>query len=705
MGFTGETRNSPSMAEAEEEGKEGTGRGQSWENVDEEQRRGFVALQNEYQDVLTNDWAKLGRTTVLKHYIPTRACRPEQIDREISEMLRLNVIWEGCGEWVAPLSLSAKKDGTIRICTNFRGLNKETVKDNYPLPNVFEVLKSLSGYCWFSTLDLMAGFWQVPVAEEDAHKTGFTCHRGQFTFNVMQFGMQNASQTFQKLMDSVLNGLIGTACCVYIDDIIVVGRTFEEHLHNLGLVYKRLRGANLRARAAKCKFLNRTVSYLGHTVTEGGIQMDPDRIKAITDWPTPKGWEGDLETFVNMANYYARFIPDFAIEAIPLRELGVREAPWAWNEQREGAFRRIKELVAKRLLLEYPDYDSKFGLEIHTDASKLAMGAVLTQRDDKGVERVIEFASRATKPSEKNLGTITELEAAAVVWALKKFKSYIHGVGCVVKSDHKALTWMQEQEYPCPKVARWQMVLDDYGAVVEFRPGKESGDADALSRIPSHALMVIALGDSLLGWKGAQDKDEDCQAIAEWVGSGKSLPDRLLKKVPPRESFTIEQGVLYYLETDHNRRRRVKAIVVPKELQHQVMEDNHDSIFAGHLSSAYTWDRVRAHFWWPRARTDVVNYCESCRQCAVAKTPAHMSCAVGHPLPVPSRPGVVMSLDYVGPLRTTKRAYLDQWAVIFFPTKSVSSPPKITAWAVILGGDDALFAVKSDHHPGRWLST
>ncbi|KAH3705926.1 Transposon Ty3-I Gag-Pol polyprotein [Pelomyxa schiedti] len=236
------------MAEAEEEGEEGTGRGQSWENVDEEQRRGFIALQNEYQDVLTNDQAKLGRTTVLKHYIPTRACRPvcqpekkfspkekEQIDREISEMLRLNVIREGCGEWVAPLSLSAKKDGTIRLCTNFQGLNKETVKDNYPLPNVFEVLKSLSGYCWFSTLDLMAGFWQVPVAEEDAHKTGFTCHRGQFTFNVMQFGMQNASQTFQKLMDSVLNGLIGT-CCVYIDDIIVVGRTFEEHLHNLGLV-------------------------------------------------------------------------------------------------------------------------------------------------------------------------------------------------------------------------------------------------------------------------------------------------------------------------------------------------------------------------------------------------------------------------------------------------------------------------------------
>ncbi|KAH3722587.1 Transposon Ty3-G Gag-Pol polyprotein [Pelomyxa schiedti] len=212
---------------------------------------------------------------------------------------------------------------------------------------------------------------------------------------------------------------------------------------------------------------------------------------------------------------------------------------------------------------------------------------------------------------------------------------------------------MQEQEYPCPKVARWQMVLDDYGAVVEFRPGKESGDADALSRIPSHALMVIALGDSLHGWKGAQDKDEDCQAIAEWVGSGKSLPDRLLKKVPPRESSTIEQGVLYYLETDHNRRRRVKADVVPKELQHQVMEDNHDSIFTGHLSAAYTWDRVRAHFWWPRARTDV-NYCESCRQCAVAKTPAHRSCAVGHPLPVPSRPGVVMSLDYVGPLRMTK---------------------------------------------------
>ncbi|KAH3746048.1 Transposon Ty3-G Gag-Pol polyprotein [Pelomyxa schiedti] len=392
-------------------------------------------------------------------------CRPEKVmspkekemvGEEIDTMLRLGVIKEGASEWVAPLSLSTKKDGSMRLCTNFRGLNRETLKDNYPLPNVFEVLKSLNGHCWFSTLDLMAGFWQVPVAKEDVHKTGFVCHRG----------------------------LLGKVCAVYIDDIIVMGHTFEEHLQNLRAVYTRLRGAKLRVRALKCSLVNREVSYLGHMVSERGVQMDAGRIKVITGWPRPRQWTGELETFVNMVNYYARFVPDFAIVAAPLRELGVKGAPWVWDERCEEAFTHIKHLIAKKLLLESPDYSSEFRLEIHTDASKVGMGAALVQMDAKGAEHIIELASRVTTPHEKKYDTVCELEAAAVVWALKKFRSYIHGVGCVVKTDNKALTWMQNQEHPCARVARWQMLLDDYGAVVEFRPGKQSGDVDAISRMP-----------------------------------------------------------------------------------------------------------------------------------------------------------------------------------------------------------------------------
>ncbi|KAH3723037.1 retrotransposable element [Pelomyxa schiedti] len=199
--------------------------------------------------------------------------------------------------------------------------------------------------------------------------------------------------------------------------------------------------------------------------------MEPGRIKLLTEWPSPKGWKGDLETFPNIANYYSPFIRNFTIEAAPLRGLGVRGAMWQWDAQKESAFRRRKELIAGKLLLEYPDYKSEFRLEIHTDACQMGMGAALVQQDNEGVEHIIELASRVTDPREKNY-PIWELEAAAVVWALKKFKSYIHGIG--PGATHR-------------KVARWQMLLDDYGAIVEFRPGKKSGNVDALSRIPERA--------------------------------------------------------------------------------------------------------------------------------------------------------------------------------------------------------------------------
>ncbi|KAH3760321.1 Transposon Ty3-G Gag-Pol polyprotein [Pelomyxa schiedti] len=322
-------------------------------------------------------------------------------------MLRLGVIKEGASECVAPLSLSMKKDGSMQLCTNFQGLNRETLKDNYPLPNVFEVLKSLNGHCWFSTLDLMAGFWQVPVAKEDVHKTGFVSPRGQFLFNVVQFGMQNASQTFQRLMERCLAGLLGKVCAVYIDNIIVMGHTFEEHLQNLRAVYTRLRGAKLRVCALKCSLVNREVSYLGHMVSKRGVQMDAGRIKVITGWPRPRQWTGELETFVNMVNYYTRFVPDFAIVAAPLRELGVKGVPWVWDERCKEAFTHIKHLIAKKLLLEYPDYGSEFRLEIHTDTSKVGMGAALVQMDAKGGERIIELASRVTTPHEKKYDTVS----------------------------------------------------------------------------------------------------------------------------------------------------------------------------------------------------------------------------------------------------------------------------------------------------------
>ncbi|KAH3762553.1 Transposon Ty3-I Gag-Pol polyprotein [Pelomyxa schiedti] len=328
-------------------------------------------------------------------------------------------------------------------------------------------------------------------------------------------------------------------------------------------------------------------------------------------------------------------------------------APWVWDERCEEAFTHIKHLIAEKLLLEYPDYSSEFRLEIHTDASKVGMGAALVQMDAKGAERIIELASRVTTPHEKKYDTVCELEAAAVVWALKKFRSYIHGVGCVVKTDNKALTWMQNQEHPCARVAHWQILLDDYGAVVEFRPGKQSGDVDTISRMP-RVFVVAALGDNLVGWKEAQATDTDCQALSAWLG-GSPLPKDLHHLDLERADFEVCEGILHHKEANHRRKLIYRSVVVPTIMRGQVMQDNHASIFAGHLSEAYTLDRIKGHFWWPNMGADITRHCNSCHECKVAKVPARKGAAVGFPMAVPGEPGEVMSMDFIGPLRSTRR--------------------------------------------------
>ncbi|KAH3714369.1 Transposon Tf2-6 polyprotein [Pelomyxa schiedti] len=197
------------------------------------------------------------------------------------------------------------------------------------------------------------------------------------------------------------------------------------------------------------------------------------------------------------------------------------------------------------------------------------------------------------------------------------------------------------------------MLLDDYGAVVEFRPGKQSGDVDAISRMPQ-VFVVAALGDNLVGWKEAQTTDTDCQALSAWLG-GSPLPKDLHRLDLERVDFEVREGILHHKEVNHRRKLIYRAVVVPTIMRGQVMQDNHASIFAGHLSEAYTLDRIKGHFWWPNMGADITRHCNSCHECKVAKAPARKGAAVGFPMAVPGEPGEVMSMDFIGPLRSTRR--------------------------------------------------
>ena len=273
-------------------------------------------------------------------------------------MLEKGVIQPSDSPWSSPIVLAKKKDGSVRFCIDYRKVNAITRKDAYPLPRIDETLDTLAGSKLYTTLDLKTGYWQVEVENEDRAKTEFSTPDRLYEFKVMPFGLCNAPATFQRLMDRVLHGLKWYSCLVYIDDIVVVGANFKEHLNNLACVLKRLREAGLKLKPTKCNLLQKEVRYLGHVISENGISIKTD---AIRKWPTPQ-CRREILQFLGLANYYRRFIKDIASVSRPLQRLTEKNAPFCWTEQCQKAFDDLRNCLVNAPILAYPDYTKPFNL-------------------------------------------------------------------------------------------------------------------------------------------------------------------------------------------------------------------------------------------------------------------------------------------------------------------------------------------------------
>ena len=286
-----------------------------------------------------------GRTELIKHQIDTGAAHPIRqpprripqhlrvnVDEQIDSMLDNGIIEPSRSPWSSPIVVVPKKDGGIRFCVDYRRLNSVTIKDAYPLPQISDTLESLAGAKFFSTLDLASGYWQVGMHPDDQHKTAFASHRGLFEFKVLPFGLCNAPATFERLMEFVLAGLIGTSCLVYLDDIVIFSRTFEEHLARLREVLCRLRDAGLKVKPSKCFLFREEIAYLGHVVSAHGISTDPKKTEAIQDYPAPQNIQ-EVRRFVGFASYYRRFIPNFAELAAPLHQLTQKSTKFLWTKE------------------------------------------------------------------------------------------------------------------------------------------------------------------------------------------------------------------------------------------------------------------------------------------------------------------------------------------------------------------------------------
>ena len=318
----------------------------------------------------------------------------------LTEMLKNDIIQPSNSPWSSPIILVCKRDGSTRFCIDYRKVNSVTRKDAYPLPRVDDILDTLGGSKWFSTLDLKSGYWQVKVDSSSREKTAFTTSEGLYEFKVMPFGLCNAPATFQRLMNRVLCDVNWVECLVYIDDTVVIGLTFEQHLSNLGTVLSRLRQAGLKLQPAKCKLCQKEVRFLGHVISENGIATDPEKTAVIATWPVPES-KKNIQQFLGLANYYRRFIKDFGTKAKPLQRLLEKNIAFEWTQQCQGAFDHLRKCLMTTPILAFPDHSRHFMLD--TDASDTGIGAILSQVQDDGGEDVIAYASRSESARAKIL--------------------------------------------------------------------------------------------------------------------------------------------------------------------------------------------------------------------------------------------------------------------------------------------------------------
>ncbi|GFY05858.1 retrovirus-related Pol polyprotein from transposon 297 [Trichonephila clavipes] len=435
--------------------------------LSDEQRNKLSELLRKFSGLFTKTDKSTAAKTNVKHRIFTgdhapinqRAYRVSPTERriiheEVQKMLDEGIVQPSESPWSSPIVLVKKKDGSWRFCVDYRKLNSVTKKDVYPLPRIDDTLDCLKGVMFFSSMDLRSGYWQIEIDEADREKTAFITPEGLYEFKVMPFGLCNAPATFERMMDNLLRHFKWTMCLCYLDDIIVFSETFEDHLIRLRLVLKMSSGS--------CN----------------GVRPDPDKIKAVRNFPTPKNIH-DIRSFLGLCSYFRRFIKGFCYLAEPLQSLLKSGVEFHWGPEEVEAFNSLKKALTSDPVLGM--YDER-ATEIHTDASGYGIGAVLVQIQNN-VEKVIAYASRTLTKAEKNYYT-TERECLAIVWATNNFRPYIFGKHFTVVTDHHSLCWLMNLKDPSGRLARWALRLQEHDFDVKYKTGKKHSDADALSRNP-----------------------------------------------------------------------------------------------------------------------------------------------------------------------------------------------------------------------------
>ncbi|KAJ3708376.1 hypothetical protein LUZ61_012081 [Rhynchospora tenuis] len=397
----------------------------------------------------------------------------KELKVQLEELLEKRFIRPSTSPWGAPVLFVRKKDGTLRLCIDYRELNKVTIKNRYPLPRIDDLFDQLQGSSVYSKIDLRTGYHQLRIRPSDIEKTAFRTRYGHYEYLVMPFGLTNAPAAFMDLMNRVFHDLLDSCVVVFIDDILIYSKSMKEHEKHLRMVLDRLRQHKLYEKLSKCEFWLEQVAFLGHIISGRGLAVDPDKIKAVMEWSPPKTVT-EVRSFLGLAGYYRRFVPDFAKMARPLTKLLQKDVKYEWGEAQEKSFQELKNRLVTAPIFAMSVSGQDY--TVYTDASRLGLGCVLTQDG-----HVIAYGSRQLRSHEQNYPT-HDLELAAVVFALKIWRQYLYGVKCKIYTDHQSLKYIFTQKELNLRQRRWLELIKDYDLDIQYYAGKANIVADALSR-------------------------------------------------------------------------------------------------------------------------------------------------------------------------------------------------------------------------------
>lgn len=600
----------------------------------------------------------------------------EKVKEYLTSMLEKGFITPSKAPYSSPVLFAQKANGDLRFCVDYRKLNTITKRNRYPLPLIEEVLARIFGCQYMTRLDIIAAFNKLRMHPDSEDLTTFVTSLGAYKYRVLPFGLTNGPASYQQYMNDVFFEYLNRFVQCYLDDILIYSKSLKEHHKHIALVLDRLREAGLQADIRKCEFHVKRTKFLGLILTTEGLEMDPEKVKAVKDWTAPTHLKA-VQGFIGFCNFYRRFINEFSKLAKPLTALTKKDAPFVWGPEQNAAFEKLKDAMIAAPILKH--FDPKRQAILETDASDYVTGGVLSQRDDEGVIHPVAFFSKNMLPAECNYH-IYDKELLAIIKCLEHWRPDLEGLAHPISiyTDHKGLEYFMQNQKLTPRQARYLNMLSEFNFQVMYQTGKQNSKADALTRMsdakptsptdervqnrcqtiltPDRLAICAFSGkdeESKIGGPtqiyerilDANKSDSDLHELRQALLAGEKLVGTTRLK-----NAVIKEGVLY----------RDTRLWVPDSFITELVKHAHDLPASGHPGRDRTLALIDRYYYWPGARSDITRYVANCHTCLRTKPSHRLPNGLLHPNSVPEQRWKDLAADFITglPMSEGKNAIL-----------------------------------------------